>query len=131
MAAGKGNMERIRRGIRTVFFMLTMVASLLVLSLPILVAAGDVLVSFALISSFSCVGCYGFRDHLQRYGFRSSLIDIPFVSVVRSVVITCKIGCLAFFVFLIFSSLEVVLVLYVQGIVCDFVAENRNGLIPV
>eukprot|EP00268_Persea_americana_P039340 TRINITY_DN38943_c0_g1_i2.p1 TRINITY_DN38943_c0_g1~~TRINITY_DN38943_c0_g1_i2.p1 ORF type:complete len:656 (+),score=103.05 TRINITY_DN38943_c0_g1_i2:343-2310(+) len=89
MAAGKGNLERIRRGIRTVFFMLTMVASLLVLSLPILVAVGDVLVSFALISSFSCLRCYGFRDHLQRYGFRSSLIDIPFVSVVRSVVITC------------------------------------------
>ncbi|XP_058074602.1 uncharacterized protein LOC131223271 [Magnolia sinica] len=89
MASGKGNLERIRRGLRTIFFMLTMVASLLVLSLPILVAAGDMLVSFALISSFTCFSCYGFRDQMQRYSFKSSLIDIPLVSVFRSLVITC------------------------------------------
>lgn len=128
MAAGKGNLERIRRGIRTVFFMLTMVASLLVLSLPILVAVGDVLVSFALISSFSCLRCYGFRDHLQRYGFRSSLIDIPFVSVVRSVVITCKIGDLP--LFSIFYSLSIVFISFLSGNVCVR-SGNRNGLIPV
>lgn len=89
MAASKGNLERFRRVIRTMFFMLTMVASLLVLSLPALVSVGDVLVPFALISSFTCIRCVGFREHLQRYGFRSSLIDIPLVSVVRSLIITC------------------------------------------
>ncbi|XP_010254284.1 PREDICTED: uncharacterized protein LOC104595303 isoform X2 [Nelumbo nucifera] len=89
MAAGKGNLERIRRGIRTIFFMLTMVASLLLLSAPLLVAIGDILVPSVLVSSFTCVRCYSFREHLQRYGFRSSLVDIPLVSAIRSFVITC------------------------------------------
>ncbi|XP_077227286.1 uncharacterized protein LOC143860494 [Tasmannia lanceolata] len=89
MAAGKGNLERIRRGIRTVFFMLTLVASLLVFSAPILVAICDIFVLSVLISSFTCVRCHGFRDHMVRYGFRTSLIDIPLVSVIRSLVITC------------------------------------------
>ncbi|OVA00523.1 SOUL heme-binding protein [Macleaya cordata] len=89
MAAGKGNLERIKRCVRTVFFMLTMVASLLVQSLPILVAIGDILVPCVLIPSFTCVKCYSFREHLERYGFRSSLMDIPLVSLVRSFVITC------------------------------------------
>ncbi|XP_042514991.1 uncharacterized protein LOC122089379 isoform X2 [Macadamia integrifolia] len=89
MAAGKGCFERIRRCIRTVFFMLTMIASLLVLSAPLLVAVGDTLVPCVLISSFTCVKCYSFKEHLHRYGFRSSLVDIPLVSVIRSLVITC------------------------------------------
>ncbi|KAK9149748.1 hypothetical protein Scep_008505 [Stephania cephalantha] len=89
MAAGKGNLERIRRCVRTVFFMLTMVVSLLILSAPVLVAIGDVLVPWLLLPSFICVRCHSFKEHLRRYGFRSSLIDIPLVSVVRSLVITC------------------------------------------
>ncbi|KAF8400707.1 hypothetical protein HHK36_014007 [Tetracentron sinense] len=89
MAAGKGNIERIPRCIRTVFFMLTMVASLLVLSAPVLVAIGDIMVPCLLISSFTCVRCHCFKEHLQRYGFRSSLIDIPLVSIIRSLIITC------------------------------------------
>ncbi|XP_043703033.1 uncharacterized protein LOC122653156 [Telopea speciosissima] len=89
MASGKGYVERIRRCIRTVFFMLTMVASLLFLSAPVLVALGDMLVLCVLISSFTCVGCYSFKEHLHRYGFRSSLVDIPLVSILRSLVITC------------------------------------------
>ncbi|KAK1282102.1 hypothetical protein QJS10_CPB22g01043 [Acorus calamus] len=89
MAAAKGWMERVRRGVRTVFFMLTMVASLLVLSAPVLVAVGDVVMSLALMSSFSVGGGGGgLREELRGYGFRRSLIDVPMLSVVRSFIIT-------------------------------------------
>lgn len=88
--AGKGSLETIRRGFRTALFMVTMVASLLVLSAPLLVALGDVSVSLALASTFACVRCHGFRGHLDGYSFRSSLMDIPLVSVVRSLIITCS-----------------------------------------
>ncbi|XP_010917315.1 uncharacterized protein [Elaeis guineensis] len=88
-AGGKGNLERIRRGLRTAFFMLTMVASLLVSSAPVLVAVGDVTVSLALASRFACARCYGVKGHLERYGFKSSLMDIPLVSIIRSLIITC------------------------------------------
>ncbi|XP_074312601.1 uncharacterized protein LOC141648053 [Silene latifolia] len=83
-------MERVRRCVRTVFFMVAMFASLLVQCLPVLVAIGDVLVPCMLISSFTCVKCYGIKELLvRRYSFKSSLIDIPIVSVVRSLLITC------------------------------------------
>lgn len=88
-AGGKGNLERVRRGLRTAFFMLAMVASLLVSSAPVLVAVGDVTVSLALASRFACATCYSVRGHLERYGFKNSLMDIPLVSIVRSLVITC------------------------------------------
>lgn len=81
--------ERVRRAFRTLLFMVAMVASLLVQCLPVLVAIGDVAVSFFLVSSFTCIRCYGFREHTRRYSFRSSLIDIPLVSLLRSLIITC------------------------------------------
>lgn len=90
-AGGKGNLERIRRGFRTALFMLTMVASLLVLSAPLLLAVGDVFISLVLASRYACATCYGLREHLRKYDFRSSLMDIPVISVVRSLVITCEI----------------------------------------
>ncbi|KAK1259202.1 hypothetical protein QJS04_geneDACA005576 [Acorus gramineus] len=66
-----------------------MVASLLVLSAPVLVAVGDVVVSLALMSSFSVGGGGGgLREELRGYGFRRSLIDVPMLSVVRSFIIT-------------------------------------------
>nr|DAD17928.1 TPA_asm: hypothetical protein HUJ06_019391 [Nelumbo nucifera] len=46
------------------FFMLTMVASLLLLPTPLLVAIGDILMPFVLVLSFMCVRCYSFREHL-------------------------------------------------------------------
>ncbi|KAH7565114.1 hypothetical protein JRO89_XS09G0136400 [Xanthoceras sorbifolium] len=93
MMAAKGwlVLEKTRRIVRTVFFMVAMVASLMVSSLPVLVAVGDVLVPCVLISSFTCVNCYGFKEHLRRYHFKSSLTDIPLVSVIRSLIITCMI----------------------------------------
>lgn len=89
MAKGGFFLEKVRRCVRTVFFMVAMVASLLVSSLPVLVAIGDIMVPCVLISSFTCVTCYGFKDHLRRYSFKSSLTDIPLVSFIRSLIITC------------------------------------------
>ncbi|VVA36563.1 PREDICTED: alpha/beta [Prunus dulcis] len=89
MAKGGYFLEKVRRCVRTVFFMVAMVASLLVSSLPVLVAIGDMLVPCVLISSFTCVTCYGFKEHLHRYAFKSSLTDIPLVSFIRSLIITC------------------------------------------
>ncbi|KAM1132214.1 hypothetical protein FF1_046633 [Malus domestica] len=89
MAKGGYFLEKVRRCLRTVFFMVAMVASLLVSSLPALVAIGDMLVPCVLISSFTCVTCYGFKEHLHRYAFKSSLTDIPLVSFIRSLIIIC------------------------------------------
>ncbi|KAM1714557.1 hypothetical protein ACFX12_025144 [Malus domestica] len=89
MAKGGYFLEKVRRCVRTVFFMVAMVASLLVSSLPVLVAIGDMLVPCVLISSFTCIRCYGFKEHLHRYAFKSSLTDIPLVSFIRSLIIIC------------------------------------------
>ncbi|KAK1436830.1 hypothetical protein QVD17_02614 [Tagetes erecta] len=89
MASGKAWLyEKIRRFVRMLHFLIVMVASLLILWLPILVAIGDILVPCFLISSFICVRCYSFKEHLRRYDFRSSLTDVPVVSAIRSLIIT-------------------------------------------
>lgn len=82
-------MERVRRTVFTLFFMVTMIASLMMLSAPVLVAAGDILISLLLASRFACARCYGFREHMDRYGFTISLMDIPLASIIRSLVLTC------------------------------------------
>ncbi|KAL0441596.1 UNVERIFIED_CONTAM: hypothetical protein Sradi_0098500 [Sesamum radiatum] len=81
--------EKLRRGVRTVYFMVVMVASLLVVSLPVVVSVADAVLPCLIIPSFTCVKCYSFREHLQRYAFKSSLMDIPLVSIIRSLIITC------------------------------------------
>ncbi|KAH8514309.1 hypothetical protein H0E87_007220 [Populus deltoides] len=81
--------EKARRCVRTVIFMVAMVASLLVSSMPVLVAIGDVVVPFFLVSSFTCLTCYGFKSHLRKYSFKSSFTDIPLVSLIRSFLIIC------------------------------------------
>ncbi|XP_027122691.1 uncharacterized protein [Coffea arabica] len=88
-SGGKGGMEKVRRVLRTAYFMVLMMASLVVQSAAVLVAIADVLVPCFLIQSFTCVTCYSFREHLRRYGFRSSLMDIPLVSIIRSLIIIC------------------------------------------
>ncbi|WCJ40635.1 alpha/beta-Hydrolases superfamily protein [Euphorbia peplus] len=82
-------LDKLRRCVRTVIFMVAMVASLLVSSMPVLVAIGDVLLPFVLVSSFTCLTCTGFKEHLHKYAFKSSLTDIPLVSVIRSAIIIC------------------------------------------
>ncbi|XP_028756189.1 uncharacterized protein LOC114715481 [Neltuma alba] len=89
MAKGGQCFEKTRRCFRTVFFMVAMLVSLLVTSLPVLVALVDVLVPSVLLSNFMCVSCRSFKVHWRRYAFKSSLIDIPLVSVVRSLIILC------------------------------------------
>ncbi|TMW93969.1 hypothetical protein EJD97_010929 [Solanum chilense] len=86
---GKGGLEKLRRCLRTIYFMVVMLVSLLMLSAPVMVAIGDVLLPSVLISSFTCVRCYSFKEHLQRYDFRTSLMDIPLVSILRSLIISC------------------------------------------
>ncbi|KAK8584762.1 hypothetical protein V6N13_138711 [Hibiscus sabdariffa] len=81
--------EKARRIVRTAFFMVAMLASLLASSLPLLVAICDITVPFLLLSSFTCITCHGFHEHLRRYDFKNSLTDIPLVSVLRSIIITC------------------------------------------
>jgi hypothetical protein len=76
--------------VKTAWFMVVMVASLLAASAPVVVAAGDVAVALWLEASLGCLRCGGLRDHFRHYAFRSSLLDIPLVSVLRSLVIACK-----------------------------------------
>ncbi|KAK7402321.1 hypothetical protein VNO78_14500 [Psophocarpus tetragonolobus] len=82
-------LDKLRRFIRTVFFVAALVASLLVTSLPLLVALLDVLLPSLLLSTFSCLNCYSFKDHFLRYSFRTSFTDIPLLSLVRSFFIIC------------------------------------------
>ncbi|GMI73127.1 hypothetical protein like AT1G15490 [Hibiscus trionum] len=81
--------EKVKRIVRTAFFMVAMLASLLASSLPLLVAIGDIMVPVLLLSSFTCLTCYGFKEHFRRYSFKSSLTDIPLVSILRSIIIIC------------------------------------------
>ncbi|KAG8388300.1 hypothetical protein BUALT_Bualt02G0111200 [Buddleja alternifolia] len=81
--------EKVRRCVRTAYFMVAMVTSLLVVALPVVVAVSDAVLPCLLIPSFTCVKCYSFKEHLQRYAFKSSLMDIPLVSIVRSLIIIC------------------------------------------
>ncbi|KAL6568087.1 hypothetical protein OROHE_003771 [Orobanche hederae] len=81
--------EKVLRCVRTVYFMVVMVGSLLVVALPLVVVVSDVVLPCLLIPSFTCVKCYSFREHLRRYSFKSSLMDIPLVSIIRSLIIIC------------------------------------------
>ncbi|MBA0848765.1 hypothetical protein Goshw_006833, partial [Gossypium schwendimanii] len=81
--------EKGRRIVRTAFFMVAMLTSLLASSLPLLAAIGDIMIPFLLLSSFTCVTCYGLKEHFRRYAFKNSLTDIPLVSILRSIIIIC------------------------------------------
>lgn len=81
--------EKVRRCLRTIYFMVVMLLSLLMLSAPVMVAIGDVLLPTVLISSFTCVRCYSLKEHLQSYAFTTSLMDIPLVAILRSLIISC------------------------------------------
>ncbi|AES68078.1 hypothetical protein MtrunA17_Chr2g0332301 [Medicago truncatula] len=55
------------------------VVSLVVTSLPTVV---DVIVPCVLIWRFTCVRCYSFKEHLNRYSFKSFLKNISLVFIV-------------------------------------------------
>ncbi|XAR65935.1 hypothetical protein NMG60_11011952 [Bertholletia excelsa] len=87
-----GRTERILRALKTLFFLITMFISLLLLSAPVLLAVADALLPSALLSaslSPPTLSLQSFSSHLARYDFRSSLIDIPLISLIRSSLILC------------------------------------------
>lgn len=79
--------KRLLRGVKIVFFLITMVISLLLFSAPVLLVIADALVPSALLSAFSPSFLF---SHFENYDFGYSLIDIPLVSIARSLVIFCK-----------------------------------------
>lgn len=90
----EGKPKRVVRGVKTLFFLLTMLISLLVFSAPVIVAIADALLPSALLSAGSLapnppLSYVNISSHLRSYDFRFSLIDIPLISLVRSAVILC------------------------------------------
>ncbi|XP_027336708.1 uncharacterized protein LOC113850379 [Abrus precatorius] len=83
--------KRILRGLKTVFFLITMVISLLLFSAPVLLVIADALVPSALLSTLSptSLSLETLSSHFHNYDFRYSLIDIPLVSIIRSFIIFC------------------------------------------
>ncbi|KAG5109698.1 hypothetical protein AAZX31_14G057700 [Glycine max] len=78
--------KRVWRGVKVVFFLITMVISLLLFSAPVLLVIADALVPSALLSAFSPSSLF---SHFDNYDFGYSLIDIPLLSMARSLVILC------------------------------------------
>lgn len=91
MGSGKGSSaETIKRAFRTVFFMVIMVISLLVSSAPLLVSIVDVVAPCILLSTFACCSsCFTLNHDWAAYSFRTSLMDIPLLSLIRSLAIFC------------------------------------------
>ncbi|ONK72873.1 uncharacterized protein A4U43_C04F24290 [Asparagus officinalis] len=84
--------SRILRWAKTLFFLLNMLASLLlVCAPPLLVVILDLLLPSALLSAASnpAFSAVGVLSQLKSYRFQSSLVDVPLVSVARSLLILC------------------------------------------
>ncbi|XP_019196013.1 PREDICTED: uncharacterized protein LOC109189842 isoform X2 [Ipomoea nil] len=79
---------------KTLFFLATMLVSLLLLSAPVLLLIADAILPSALLSaapssSPASISLKSLSSHLSNYDFRYSLIDIPLISIVRSAIILC------------------------------------------
>lgn len=84
--------KRVLRGVKTLFFLITMLISLLLFSAPVLLVIADTLLPSALLSASLSphpLSLATISSHLRNYDFRYSLIDIPLISIVRSAVIIC------------------------------------------
>ncbi|KAK4791983.1 hypothetical protein SAY86_022418 [Trapa natans] len=84
--------KQLLRGVKTVFFLVTMLISLLLFSAPVLLVIADTLLPSALLSAAVSPASLSLETlyiHLTNYDFRYSLIDIPLISIVRSAVIVC------------------------------------------
>lgn len=80
------------RWMKTLFFLISMLVSLLVFSVPILLIIADVLLPAALFSASLPPPAFTLQTllvRLNKYDFRLSLIDIPLVSIARSAIILC------------------------------------------
>ncbi|XP_031114873.1 uncharacterized protein LOC116018958 [Ipomoea triloba] len=82
---------RVLRWMKTLFFLATMLVSLLLLSAPVLLLIADAILPSALLSAAapSIISLQSLSSHLSNYDFRYSLIDIPLISIVRSAIILC------------------------------------------
>lgn len=86
--AGRGSLESLRRAGRTLFFLVNMLVSLSVSCGPLLVSIVDICVVY---SAFTCcTACFSFRADWATYSFRCSLVDIPLLSLGRSLLALCK-----------------------------------------
>lgn len=84
---------RVLRWVKTLFFLISMLISLLLFSAPILIVIADTLLPSLLLSvsiSPSYLSVQTVSSYLSNYDFRYSLVDIPIISIVRSVIILCK-----------------------------------------
>lgn len=85
--------KRVLRGLKTLFFLISMLISLLLFSAPVLLVVADMVLPSALLSTFLSSAPLSFQtlsSHFQDYDFRYSLIDIPLISFIRSAIIICK-----------------------------------------
>ncbi|XP_074308148.1 uncharacterized protein LOC141643026 [Silene latifolia] len=86
--------KRMIRAIKTVFFLITLLISFLFFSAPVLIAVADTIIPSALLSaSLSNSSLQSISSHFNNYDFRFSLIDIPLISILRSIVIICVYSC--------------------------------------
>ncbi|XAR71932.1 hypothetical protein NMG60_11018393 [Bertholletia excelsa] len=91
----EGRPRRVLRGVKTLFFLLSLLLSLLFFAAPVLLAVADSLLTWALLSaslSPSSLSLETISSHLRNYDFRNSLIDIPLISLIRSALILCVYG---------------------------------------
>lgn len=80
------------RAIKTAFFLISMLISLLLFSAPLLLVIADALLPSAILSAISPspLSLQNLSSHFRHYDFRRSLLDIPLVSIIRSFLIFCQ-----------------------------------------
>jgi hypothetical protein len=78
------------RWIKTIFFLFSMLASLLlVCAPPLLIILLDLLLPPALVST-SVHGNANLSIQIKNFNFSSSVTDLPLISIARSLLILCK-----------------------------------------
>ncbi|KAL6006772.1 hypothetical protein ACLOJK_032267 [Asimina triloba] len=81
---------KIWRVLKTLFFLISMIASFLLFSAPVLLVITDALIPSALFSALlSPLSLQSLSSHIRNYDFRASIVDIPVISIARSIVIIC------------------------------------------
>ncbi|KAK1262799.1 hypothetical protein QJS04_geneDACA000905 [Acorus gramineus] len=90
MGSPKEKTHKFWRAAKTLFFLTTMIASLLFFSAPLLIVIIDALLPSALLSTLiSPFSPQSIAAHLKNYDFRASIIDLPLLSLTRSIIIIC------------------------------------------
>jgi hypothetical protein len=92
MGSGKGG-EMVKRTLKTSIFVAALLMSLFTSSLPLLISVTDVVASYILFSTLVCrhgSSHLSFRSTWSSYSFPSSLVDVPLLSLLRSLAMLCK-----------------------------------------